>query len=87
MDALRLLISAVTEDLSIGRCKLLCSGYNGGGCEVEHNTRSVPAPPVTVYLWWYLKEQSGRKLTKKEAKQTVRDICPSATIAADLWVS
>ena len=50
VDALRLLISAVSENLSIKKCTLLYSGKQGGGGEVVFNTKSVPAPIVRVTL-------------------------------------
>ena len=87
MDILRLLISAVSENLSIKKCTLLCSGEKGGGGEVVDNARPMSAPTLRVTLWHYLKDQSGRWLTKKESKQTVRDICSSAAITTYRWVS
>ena len=79
VDALRLLILAVRKELIIDRGTLLYSGDKGGRYEVVLNTRSV-----NVKLQFYLKDQSGRSLTNKEAKQTVRGICPSATVTTEL---
>ena len=87
VDALRLLISAASDNLSIKKCTLLCSGEKEDSIELVRNTRPVSAPTVRVTLWHYLSDQSGRYLTKKESKQTVRDICSSAAITAYLWVS
>ena len=87
VDALRLLISDVSEKLSLGACTLLCSEDKRGGPEVAHSRSLVSAPTVRVELWHYLEDQNGRRLTMKEAKQTVRDNCPSATVTAHNWVS
>ena len=87
VDALRLLISAVSKKLIINSGTLLCGGDKGSRCEVVHNTRSVLAPTVSVVLQCYLNDQSGRSLTNMEAKQIVRNICSSATVTTKYWVS
>ena len=87
VDAVQLLISAVRENLSIEKCTLLCSGEKEGRGKVLYRTRSVSTPTLRVELRYCLKDQSGRRLTDKAAKQTVRDICPSATVTTKYWVS
>ena len=60
--------------------KELTLGILGGGAVCVDGVAGQWKSLQTLWLWHSHLVQSGRRLTEKEAKQVLRDICPSASI-------